>query len=84
MALVRVRSTSAEEGTRNLRPKTTCYPQSQHKMRSSAIDSGGVGISWYRGHQTGVYEAYLTIKQKYPRVAKQLIEAFGMKENGDY
>ncbi|KKK99333.1 hypothetical protein LCGC14_2633780, partial [marine sediment metagenome] len=39
-------------------------------------------IAWYRGHQAGVHDASLTIEKRYPRVAKQLREAFNMDEEG--
>lgn len=38
--------------------------------------------AFYRGHQTGIHSAYLTIKQKYPRVAEELRRAFGLNEDG--
>lgn len=45
--------------------------------------NGNSDLSWHRGWQVGVHDAFLTIKERYPRVAKQLREAFNMDENGD-
>jgi len=39
-------------------------------------------LAWYRGHQAGVHDAVLTIQKRYPGVAKQLREAFEMREDG--
>lgn len=40
------------------------------------------GLAWHRGHHTGVYDAALTIRKRYPRVAKQLLDAFKMDSKG--
>lgn len=40
-------------------------------------------VEWYRGHQEGVYEAYLSIVRKYPIPAKVILKLFGMDINGN-
>ena len=36
----------------------------------------------YRDH-SGIYDAYLTLKNTYPEASKYLLYAYTMKENGD-
>ncbi len=43
----------------------------------------GDALSFYRGKQAGQYEAYLAIVKEHPRVAKKILKAFGMNEDGN-
>ncbi len=52
------------------------------RWRGNKSSGSDASLAWYRGHQAGIHDAFLTIKKRYPRVAKQLREAFGMEENG--
>ena len=74
-----VRSVSEEESLRDMRwPQIPGVPQQLLKPHPKESP----GLAWHRGHQVGVFDAYLTIKDKYPRVAKQLRDAFNMNEDG--
>jgi hypothetical protein len=44
----------------------------------------GKHVAWYRGHQAGIYDAYLTLKKKYPKVAEEFRNAFRMEKDGSY
>lgn len=44
----------------------------------------GKQLGWYRGHQAGIYDAYLTLKKKYPRVAEEFRKAFNIEKDGSY
>jgi hypothetical protein len=39
-------------------------------------------LTWYRGHHAGIYDAYLTLKTKYPTAAKALLRVYDMDEEG--
>lgn len=56
--------------------------QSRIKVSQSDV-VGQSALHWYRGKHVGTYEAYLTLKEKYPEAAKALLEAHGMDENGN-
>ncbi len=43
----------------------------------------GKTLAWYRGRQAGIYDAYLTIRRRYPQAAKDLIEAYDMNKDGN-
>lgn len=46
--------------------------------------AGSPGVAWHRGHQAGVWDAILTLKQISPRMADKVRRAFGMNEEGNY
>lgn len=77
-----VRSSEAE-CTRDLRRQFVTHPMLQQRVRFSASTAAGAtSLGWYRGHQAGVYDAYRTLKKRYPGAAKALLDAYGMKEDG--
>lgn len=41
-------------------------------------------LPWYRGHHAGIYDAYLTLKKKYPKIAEEFRKAFRMDKDGAY
>lgn len=45
---------------------------------------GRVDLAWSRGHHSGLYDAYLTLKKKYPRVAEEFRKAAGFDEHGAF
>ena len=51
-------------------------------MLSPNLAAGATSTAWYRGHQCGIHDAFLTLKNEYPQIAKQLLEAFHMQEDG--
>ncbi len=50
--------------------------------RAANRAGGNFELAWRRGHQAGIHDAYLTIRERFPQVAAQLIEAYGMSEDG--
>ncbi len=47
----------------------------------------GVGmedLAWMRGHHSGLFDAYLTLKQKYPDVAEEFRKAVGFNQDGAF
>lgn len=59
------------------------HPLVQAKVRVSAAETAGATeIGWYRGHMSGVYDAYLTLREVFPAAARALLDAYGMDEEG--
>lgn len=44
----------------------------------------GKQVPWYRGHQAGIHDSYLTLKTKYPRIAEEFRRCFGIEKDGSY
>ncbi len=82
--LTAVHSMSETESVGSLqRQFVIANPEMQYRvMISPSLAAGSVSTAWYRGHQCGIHDAFLTLKDEYPQVAKQLREAFSMGEEG--
>ena len=58
-------------------------PGISQRVWAKGRNAGGCGVSWHRGRQAGLHDAILTVAQKYPRVAKQLADAYGIDKKGN-
>lgn len=75
--------TTEEKSIGQLKRQFIVDPSLQAKVRFSATDAeGSTVLAWHRGRLAGVYDAYLTLKEEHPRIAKKLRETFGMSEDG--
>ncbi len=75
----------ADEGIANLKSQFISHPLVQHKRRISAsMAVGSTEIGWRRGQQTGIYDAYRTLRKEFPKAAKALLNAYGMEKDGSY
>lgn len=45
--------------------------------------SGTIELGWYRGQQSGVYDAYKKLRNPYPEAAAYLLKQFGMDKSGN-
>lgn len=87
MALRRVVKATPVHLTTQMR-KRFGSPDAEIQARKSisvlqAIGSAEVGF--YRGHSSGIFDAYLTLKEKYPHAAEALLKAFNMRdEDGEW
>lgn len=45
-------------------------------------ESGVPEVAWYRGHHSGIYNAYLALREKHPRAAALLLKEFSMRPDG--
>lgn len=45
--------------------------------------SGAPELGWLRGQQSGVHDAYLALRRRYPEAALFLLKKFGMTRAGD-
>lgn len=59
-------------------------PMARWRTGFPAGQREGKFVAWSRGHQAGIYDAYRTLKKKYPRVAEEFRKAFGMEKDGSY
>ena len=41
-----------------------------------------LGLSYHRGVQQGIYDAYKTIEKTFPKAAKYLLNSYGMDKRG--
>ncbi len=46
------------------------------------VSQGSVELGFYRGKHEGIYEAYLAIKDSYPKAARRILRWFNMREDG--
>lgn len=46
----------------------------QHKSYSPSQVSGSISLGFYRGKQQGVYDAYLFLRKRFPKAAKELFD----------
>jgi hypothetical protein len=75
----------AIECTKDLQRHFVGHPRTQDKKRFSAGEAAGaIELAWYRGHQSGVYDAYKAIKKLHPETAIEILERFRMNEDGSY
>lgn len=47
-------------------------------------DKPSQALGWYRGRHAGLYDAYLTIRAKYPEVAEEFRKAVGFNKRGAF
>ncbi len=80
MALEPIRATDVDDALADVNPTKAPRGVSQRAWYKGRPPSQSLG--WHRGHQAGLHDAFLTVNQRYPRVAKQLREAFGLDEDG--
>jgi hypothetical protein len=41
-------------------------------------------VHWYRGHQSGIFDAYKTLKDRFPEAGRYLLQVYRMDaETGD-
>ena len=55
--------------------------QSRRKFSASEA-SGAIELGWYRGHQSGIHDAYKTLRKKFPKAAAVILKAFEMNRDG--
>lgn len=55
------------------------WDESMHQGRKENKE-----LAWRRGHQAGIHDAYMTLKQDNPRIAERLRNAFEMQKDGSY
>lgn len=67
-ALVDIQPTPAPDG----------IPQQRWNLGMPQGKREGKALGWYRGHQAGVHDSYMTLKNRHPKAAKDLILAFRM------
>lgn len=80
----RVRDTDISDAISDISPSKP-PPGMPYARWAKGMPAGrreGKQVAWYRGHQAGVYDAYLTVKTRYPRVAEELRKCFGMDKEG--
>ena len=65
----------------DLRPPAPPAGVPKARWKASRGETGDA-LSFYRGRQVGQYEAYLAIAKEHPRVARKILKAFGMDEDG--
>jgi len=59
-------------------------PTTQHLVKISASQAAGsTELAWYRGAQSGMFEAYKIIKRSHPKAAKLLLDKTGMNKRGN-
>ncbi len=66
----------------DLRPPRPPAGVPHSRWKKAWPERTGDGVSFYRGKQAGQYEAYLAIVEEHPRVAKKILKAFDMDEDG--
>lgn len=76
--------TQARENTADLRRRFVHpHPEFQARMKISGSEaSGAIELAWYRGHQAGLYDAYLKLRGPYPAAANRILKVFGMSKDG--
>jgi hypothetical protein len=82
----RVRDTDAREAVADMeagRPPKG-MPMARWRAGAASGRREGKQLAWYRGHHAGIYDSYLTVKTKYPRVAEELRRCFGLNKDGSY
>lgn len=79
-----VSSISASDALHDINPSRAPHgiPTARWRRGAQPGRREDKSLAWYRGHHAGVYDAALTIKQHYPRVAAALLRAFSMKADG--
>ncbi len=65
----------------NLRPPPAPHGVPTARWRRGRGETGD-GLSFHRGKHVGVLEAYESIVKEHPRVAKKILKAFNMDEEG--
>ena len=81
-----IRNMSIEDGVDGIIPKKARHRipgQLQHK-NIAMRNAGRIDLGWMRGHHSGLYDAYLTLKKKYPLVAEEFRKACGFNERGAF
>lgn len=65
-------------GTRDLKRHNKAYARNAGNCANSSTS-----LAWYRGHQSGIFDAFKALKQLgHPRIAKKLRAQFMMDEDG--
>lgn len=59
-------------------------PTSRWRAGAASGRREGKQLAWYRGHHAGIYDAYLTVKTKHPRVAEELLRCHDLNKDGSY
>jgi len=73
-----------EKGYESLQRHFVGHPLTQYKKRFSASDAAGsIELSWRRGEQSGIFQAYKDLRKKFPQAAKYLLEIKKMNKQGD-
>ena len=82
--LIAVHDMTEEECVGSIKRQFICTnPDMQYRvMISPNLAAGSTSTAWYRGHQCGIHDAFLTLKDEYPQIARQLREAFHIQEDG--
>ncbi len=75
------RSITAEEACKDINPRKAPRGTPQMLYRRAGQQSQNLG--WYRGHQAGLYDAYLTLKAEHPRIAEKFRKAAGLDCQGN-
>lgn len=75
-----IRRTTVDEGLKGINPPPC--PEGIPDLRWQNGYGVRQDLAWYRGHQAGIYDAYLTLRKQYPHAAKALIDAFDMNAEG--
>ena len=81
-----MKCTSVEDALDSIRPKAQRRAPSGVPQRvwNKGHGVGYEDLAWYRGHHAGLYDAYLTLKKKYPDVAEEFMKAVGFNERGEF
>ncbi len=81
-----VKQITADEGCTGLNPSPAPPGISQARW-SKSMEAGrreDKSVAWYRGHQAGMHDAYLTIKQEHPRIAEKFRKCAGFNKDGSF
>lgn len=73
-------SVTCEEATADLHGM---IPKKGRQGQRDAGRNAAPSLAWYRGHQAGVYDVFLFLVHKHPRIAKQVLQNFGINEEGN-
>lgn len=85
MAKLRPHHTHEDECVGDIKRRfTPASPHAQGRVRVSPAQVVGNAIcAFYRGQQTGVHDAYKTIRKAFPKAAAALLKAYDMDKKGD-
>ncbi len=80
------RDRSSEKGYKTLgpRPAPPGVPQARWNKGEPAGRREGKELAWRRGHQSGLWDAVLTVRTEHPRVAEKLRKCLRMDEKGGF
>jgi len=73
-----MRESQAKKDTKDLRGELPIQRRGGGRMCSGVPE-----LAWFRGHHSGVFDAYRAIQKKYPEAAHALLTKFLMDKHGN-